>query len=150
MIEEQIQKILESESSSFEDFEKFAKEFAEAAHQPRTKEQIVEEVFERLKATYLEKNPYSPTNRLGDNFSQWNFEHSNSMNRLKNVLAENGREDLLVDFEIFVKEQEAIVRKEKEQAVVEKLLKVGIDLDKVQDPEVRKYILYKELGKYGK
>lgn len=113
----------------------------------KRKEQTLEEVFERLKTTYLEKNPYSPTNRFGDNFSQWNFEHSDEIHRLKKVLAENGREDLLAEFEAFVKEQETIAQKEKEQVVVEKLLKVGIDLNKVQDPEVRKYLLYKELKK---
>lgn len=145
-MDERLQKILDSKPS-FEEFENLQEKFAKAVLKPRTKDQIIEEVFERLKKTYLEKNPYSPTNRFGDNFSQWNFEHSDEIHRLKNVLVENGREDLLTEFETFVKEQEDIAQKEKEQAVIEKLLKVGIDLNKVQDPEVRKYILYKELKK---
>lgn len=132
---------------TLEDFEKFTKEFAEKASRPKTKEKIVEEVFERLKAAFLKKNPYSPTGRFGDNFTQWNFEHYDEIHRLENLLVEYGREDLLLEFEAFAKEQGTIAQKEKEQAAVEELLKVGIDLNKVQDPEVRKYILYKELNK---
>lgn len=132
-------------ASKFEAFEKWGKELKESI-QARTKEQILEEVLERLKATYLKKNPYSPTNRFGDSFSQWNFEHSEEIRRLRNVLLENGREDLLLAYEGFVVEQEGLAEQEKRQKVIDKLLKVGIDLNKVQDPEVRKYIMYKELA----
>lgn len=124
-------------------FEKFAEE---AAHQSRTKDQIAEVVFERLKASFLKKNPYSPTSRLGDNFTQWNFDHADEIHRLEDFLVEIGREDLLSEFEAFVKEQGAIAQREKEQKVVDRLQKVGIDLNRVQDQEVRKYILYKELN----
>lgn len=142
----EVQEILDSKPS-FKDFEKFAKKFAELTSQPRTKEQIAEEVFERLKTTFLKKNPYIQTDRFDDDFTQWNFKHYDEIHRLENFLFESGREDLLSEFEAFVKEQGSIARKEKEQAVVEELLKAGINLNKVQDPEVRKYILYKELNK---
>lgn len=132
-----------------EDNKQFFEEMEEAIKNLKphtyTKEEKEQMVLDKLKELYLEKNPYSAPHKtvFGDPHGNWEFDRHNKIRNLLQVLVENGRQDLVDQFEQFKKDVLKDKEQEERNAIIEDLSKKGINIKEL-DENIINYIIYLE------